>query len=57
MYWNPTIQQQYMDKHDGEDNLVELNDVIFTLHATAINLVYIVQVIIFRVHITHYNVY
>lgn len=48
MYWNPGIQSEYMSRHDGEDNLVELNDVIFTLHATAINLVYILQVIIFR---------
>lgn len=48
MYWNPGIQAEYMGRHDGEDNLVELNDVIFTLHATAINLVYVLQVIMFR---------
>lgn len=48
MYWNPAIQEAYMGRHNGEDNLVELNDVIFTLHATAINLVYILQVVMYR---------
>lgn len=38
-----------MSRHDGEESLVELNDVIFTLHATAINLVYVLQVILYRV--------
>lgn len=48
MYWNPVIQREYMARHDGDDNLVELNDVIFTLHATAINFVYILQVLLYR---------
>lgn len=56
MYWNPLIQTQYMDRHAGEENLVELNDVIFALHATVINLVYVSQVIIFRVYI-HMPIY
>jgi len=48
MYWNPSIQAAYMGRHDGEESLVELNDVIFTLHATCINLVYILQVVLYR---------
>lgn len=38
-----------MGRHDGQDNLVELNDVIFTVHATIITFVYVLQVIFYRV--------
>lgn len=49
LYWNKPIQAAYSSRHGGSENLVELNDVIFAIHATAINLVYILQVLIYRV--------
>ncbi|TDH72288.1 hypothetical protein CCR75_002529 [Bremia lactucae] len=32
-YYSESVQQQYMRRHDGHRNAVELNDVFFSLHA------------------------
>ena len=43
------LQQQYMDKNPRGVNPVQLNDVIFSLHAVAITIFTIFQCIIFEV--------
>lgn len=48
-YAIPSIQKEYRDTHDGNDNLVKINDVFFAVHALAITLIYSVQVLIYRV--------
>ena len=48
-YAVPAIQQEYRDTHDGNDNLVMINDVFFSLHALAITTIYLIQVLIYRV--------
>lgn len=32
-FWSPTIQEEYRSRHSGSDNLVEINDVAFSIHA------------------------
>ena len=49
-YFIPSIQQEYRDSHDGNDNLVKINDVFFALHALTITTIYLIQVIVYRVN-------
>ncbi|BFZ16838.1 hypothetical protein BsWGS_19877 [Bradybaena similaris] len=48
MYWIPLVKAQYIDEHPRGINPVQLNDVIFTLHAIVITLLTIVQCIIYE---------
>ena len=50
-YTIPAIQNEYRETHDGKDNLVKINDVFFSLHALAITIIYLIQVILYRVTI------
>jgi len=45
----PFIQEEYKKEHEGNENLVKLNDVFFSLHALAITTIYLVQVMLYRV--------
>ena len=49
LYWVGPIKHEYEVRYEGHESLVELNDVIFTLHASAITFVYVVQVLLYRV--------
>ena len=49
MYWINPIRAEYSKRNDGHDSLVDLNDVIFALHATLINAIYVIQVILYKV--------
>ena len=33
LYWNEDVRREYRKSHQEQDNLVQLNDVIFALHA------------------------
>ncbi|RLN95836.1 hypothetical protein BBJ28_00000719 [Nothophytophthora sp. Chile5] len=46
-YYSDRVQQQYMRRHDGHRNAVELNDVFFALHAAALVSVSLVQCAIY----------
>lgn len=48
MFWIPTVQDEYRQLHPNGVNPVELNDVCFTLHATLITLVTIIQCFIYE---------
>ncbi|XP_052245156.1 cystinosin-like isoform X2 [Dreissena polymorpha] len=43
MYWVPSVKEAYHNNHPRGINPVQLNDVIFTLHAIAITIVTIAQ--------------
>ncbi|KAI9916745.1 hypothetical protein PsorP6_016770 [Peronosclerospora sorghi] len=46
-YYSDTIQRQYMKRHHGNRNAVELNDVFFSLHATVLVAVSLFQCVIY----------
>lgn len=46
-FWSETVQQAYMQRHDGNRNAVELNDVVFAVHATGIHGVLILQCLLY----------
>ncbi|CAH0478425.1 unnamed protein product [Peronospora belbahrii] len=46
-YYSESVQQQYMRRHNGHRNAVELNDVFFSLHATVLVAVSIFQCTIY----------
>ncbi|KAH9488821.1 hypothetical protein Btru_058710 [Bulinus truncatus] len=48
MFWVDTVQDQYFEKHPRGINPVQLNDVIFTLHAVFVTLITIFQCIIYE---------
>lgn len=48
-YAIPSIQKEYRDTHDGNDNLVKINDVFFAVHALAVTIIYLIQVLCYRV--------
>ncbi|XP_031554468.1 cystinosin-like, partial [Actinia tenebrosa] len=47
MFWIPTVEHQYEKQHPGGINPVQLNDVVFTLHAIAVTLGTIFQCLIY----------
>jgi LCT (Lysosomal Cystine Transporter) family transporter len=47
-YWSPSIRAEYTKYHDGKHVLVELNDVLFGLHATLLTAVTIGQTWTYR---------
>ena len=49
LYFVPAVQNEYKLRHNGEENLIALNDVIFSLHALLVTIIYGVQVLIYRV--------
>ena len=49
MYAIPSIRKEYRDKHDNNDNLVALNDVIFAVDAFFITSFMLIQIFIYRV--------
>ncbi|XP_003389186.1 PREDICTED: cystinosin-like [Amphimedon queenslandica] len=48
LYWIPEIERQYFEDHPGGVNPVQLNDVIFALHALAATLFTIFQCLILK---------
>ncbi|KAG7375661.1 hypothetical protein PHYPSEUDO_000300 [Phytophthora pseudosyringae] len=46
-YYSESVQQQYMRRHDGHRNAVELNDVFFSLHAAVLVAVSLFQCAIY----------
>ncbi|XP_046550260.1 cystinosin-like [Haliotis rubra] len=48
MFWIPLVQQQYFHQHARGVNPVQLNDVIFTLHAVFVTVVTIGQCFIYE---------
>ncbi|XP_067678339.1 cystinosin-like [Haliotis asinina] len=48
MFWIPLVQNQYFQEHPRGVNPVQLNDVIFTLHAVFVTLVTIGQCFIYE---------
>ncbi|KAF1779101.1 PQ-loop repeat [Phytophthora cactorum] len=46
-YYSESVQQQYMRRHDGHRNAVELNDVFFSLHAALLVAVSLFQCAIY----------
>eukprot|EP01028_Stygiella_incarcerata_P013029 TRINITY_DN81072_c0_g1_i1.p1 TRINITY_DN81072_c0_g1~~TRINITY_DN81072_c0_g1_i1.p1 ORF type:complete len:318 (+),score=49.36 TRINITY_DN81072_c0_g1_i1:91-954(+) len=47
LYWDPTVRRQYHDAHGSGSVPVELNDVIFSLHAVVLVLFQIFQCFIY----------
>ena len=45
LYWSPTIREEYRRRNGGKDALIELNDVIFALHATVLSFIGYLQTI------------
>lgn len=53
MYWNPYVRRVYMIKNPTAKGIpVELNDVVFSLHAVALTLITIFQCIIYEVYMS-----
>lgn len=48
LYWVPSVEQEYLDNHPRGINPVQLNDVIFTLHAVFVTLLTIFQCFIYE---------
>ncbi|KAK9759970.1 hypothetical protein K7432_016466 [Basidiobolus ranarum] len=48
-YWSPEIRKEYRDRNHGRDNLVQVNDVFFGLHALIISTVTLVQILYYKV--------
>jgi len=44
LFWSPLVREEYRAAHDGHDNAVKLNDVVFAIHASVITCVTLVQV-------------
>jgi cystinosin len=49
LYFDPVVREQYRRRHDGENNLVQLNDVVFSLHAMIFITITFVQTFIYKV--------
>lgn len=47
-YFSSVVQDEYFDRHGGDDIPVELNDVVFAVHALAITSVIILQCFIYE---------
>eukprot|EP00041_Stephanoeca_diplocostata_P015750 m.301559 g.301559 ORF g.301559 m.301559 type:complete len:418 (+) comp20142_c0_seq1:332-1585(+) len=48
LYWSASVQAQYKDKHgDSSTNPVQLNDVVFTMHAVLLTSITIAQCFIY----------
>ncbi|KAL1116727.1 hypothetical protein AAG570_005199 [Ranatra chinensis] len=43
LYWIPEVEEEYFMRHPGGLNPVQLNDIVFALHATVVTLLTIVQ--------------
>lgn len=52
MYVIPGIRAEYRRRHDNNDNLVALNDVIFAVDAFFITSLMLVQIVMYRVNST-----
>ncbi|XP_005108750.2 cystinosin [Aplysia californica] len=48
MYWVPSVQAEYFSDHPRGINPVQLNDVIFTLHAVFVTILTIVQCFLYE---------
>lgn len=48
MYFSETVREEYRQRHDGQDNLVALNDVIFAVHAAVVTFIFMLQVYAYR---------
>ena len=48
LFWSPAIQEMYFAQHPGGVNPVQLNDVIFALHAVLITFITILQCFCFE---------
>jgi len=46
--WSPTIRDEYAKRHDGKGNLVQVNDLVFGLHATLITAFTLYQTFIYK---------
>lgn len=46
-FWSDSIEDAYKAKHDGNANLVRINDVVFALHAVLLTVITIVQIFIY----------
>ncbi|ORX99256.1 hypothetical protein K493DRAFT_212900 [Basidiobolus meristosporus CBS 931.73] len=47
-YWSSEIRKEYRDRNDGHDNLVQVNDVFFGLHALLVSLVTLGQILYYK---------
>ncbi|KAK0549322.1 hypothetical protein OC844_006884 [Tilletia horrida] len=45
---SPTVRRQYRDRHDGRDNVVQINDVAFAVHALVLTSVTAFQTVLYR---------
>lgn len=48
MYFSPYIREEYRKQHEGKDNLVAFNDVVFATHALLITFLFCIQVFLYR---------
>lgn len=48
LYFLPAARREYRDRHGGRDNVVQLNDFIFSLHATLLAIIILVQYLVYR---------
>jgi cystinosin len=48
LFWIPEVEREYFDRNPGGVNPVQLNDVIFAVHASIATLVTIFQCLIFK---------
>jgi cystinosin len=46
-FWSKTVQREYQEDHGGHKNLVEINDVVFSLHAIVLTVITVVQIFIY----------
>eukprot|EP01119_Soliformovum_irregulare_P022585 TRINITY_DN7766_c0_g1_i2.p1 TRINITY_DN7766_c0_g1~~TRINITY_DN7766_c0_g1_i2.p1 ORF type:complete len:214 (+),score=28.46 TRINITY_DN7766_c0_g1_i2:52-693(+) len=46
-YASPRIRQEYADRNNGKQNLVQINDVVFAVHAVFATLIVIIQIFIY----------
>eukprot|EP00929_Paragymnodinium_shiwhaense_P094649 TRINITY_DN5536_c0_g1_i2.p1 TRINITY_DN5536_c0_g1~~TRINITY_DN5536_c0_g1_i2.p1 ORF type:complete len:339 (+),score=43.68 TRINITY_DN5536_c0_g1_i2:57-1073(+) len=47
LYWSPLVREEYSAAHNGNANVVKLNDVAFAGHAALLTLVTLVQIAIY----------
>jgi cystinosin len=48
MYWSPTVQQEYRDQNDGNNNQVQTSDVFFPIHGFVITILIVAQIGIYE---------
>ena len=48
MYFSETVRREYRDRHSNHDNVIKLNDVVFSLHALFAASVITLQVLCYR---------